>query len=53
MTKISLDLPEDAHIRLLELQLERKRNKQEPSAINKIATELLVEVLIPKSKTNK
>ncbi len=45
MVKITLEIPEESHIRLLELQLERKREKREPSAINKIAAELLVNVL--------
>lgn len=40
-----MEIPDEAHIRLLEIQLERKRNKIEPSAINKIAAEILVKAL--------
>lgn len=45
MTKIALDLPDELHIALLELQLERKKKKIEPTAINKIAVEVLTEAL--------
>lgn len=45
MVKITLEIPEEAHISLLEKQLERKKKKIEPSAINKIASEILIEAL--------
>lgn len=45
MVKISLELTDEAHIKLLELQLDRKKKKIEPSAINKIASEVLIKAL--------
>ncbi len=38
---MSIELSEETHLKLLELQLERKKKKIEPTAINKIASELL------------
>lgn len=49
MVKVTVELSDEAHIKLLELQLDRKRNKQEPSAINKIAAEILEEALNKKT----
>lgn len=43
---MALEISEEAHIRLLEIQLERKKSKKEPSAINKIAAELLEQILL-------
>jgi hypothetical protein len=41
MTKIQLDLTDEVHIHLLEIQLERKKKKKEPTALNKIAAEMI------------
>lgn len=41
MKRISLEISEDAYMKLLEMQYERKMKKIEPAAINKIATEIL------------
>ena len=41
MVKMSLELTEETHLKLLEIQLDRKRKKIEPTAINKIASELI------------
>ena len=49
MARMAIEISDEAHIRLLEIQLDRKRNKKEPSAINKIAAELLEEVLKEKA----
>lgn len=49
MVKVTVELSDEAHIRLLELQLERKRKKHEPSAINKIAAEILEKSLNKKT----
>jgi len=40
-----MDIPDEAHIKLLEMQLDRKKNKIEPTAINKIAAEILIKAL--------
>lgn len=45
MTKVAIDLPEDLHIKLLEIQLDRKKKKIEPTAISKIAVEYLEKAL--------
>lgn len=45
MVKVQMDIPEEAHLKLLELQLDRKKKKIGPTAINKIATELLIKAL--------
>ena len=50
MVKVTVELSDEAHIRLLELQLERKRSKKEPSAINKIASEILEKSLKEKAE---
>ena len=52
MIKITLELDNEAHIKLLEIQLDRKKTKTEPTAINKIAAELLGKLLKEKSPTN-
>jgi hypothetical protein len=49
MTKITVEISEEAHIGLLEIQLERKKRKEEPTAINKIASEI-IEKRIKKDK---
>lgn len=46
MARITVDVSDEAHIKLLEIQLERKKKKIEPSALNKIATELLENLLL-------
>jgi hypothetical protein len=45
MTKITIEVSEEEHIKLLELQLDRKKQKKEPSAINKIAAEIFAKAL--------
>lgn len=50
MTKITIDISDDVHIGLLTLQLERKKKKVEPTAINKIAAELLEKAYIEETK---
>ena len=40
-----MDIPDEAHLKLLELQLDRKKKKIEPTAINKIAAEILIKAL--------
>ncbi|MDB4919858.1 hypothetical protein [Mucilaginibacter sp.] len=50
MTKIALDISDDVHIGLLTIQLERKKKKVEPTAINKIAAELLEKMFKEESK---
>ncbi|WP_288637191.1 MULTISPECIES: hypothetical protein [Sphingobacterium] len=47
---MAIEISEDAYIRLLEIQLDRKKTKKEPSAINKIAAELLEEALMEKTE---
>lgn len=49
MKKLNVEITDETHIKLLEVQLERKRNKEEPTAINKIAAELLKEALNKKA----
>lgn len=51
MVKVSLDVPEEAHLKLLEMQLDRKRKKIEPTAINKIAAEVLIKALEKETPT--
>lgn len=45
MVKVQMDIPDEAHIKLLEIQLDRKKKKVEPTAINKIAREILIKAL--------
>lgn len=45
MVKVQMDIPEDAHLKLLEIQLDRKKRKIGPTAINKIAAEILIKAL--------
>jgi hypothetical protein len=45
MVKVSIELSEKAHQRILDIQLERRKAKKEPSALNKIASEIINEVL--------
>jgi hypothetical protein len=51
MVKITVTLEEAEHIKLLEIQLQRKKNKIEPSAINKIASEVLTNALKKETPT--
>lgn len=51
MVKISMEIPEEAHVRLLEIQLDRKKKKIEPTAINKIAVEVLTKALEKETPT--
>ena len=43
MVKVTIELSTEVHSRLLDIQLERKKNpeKDKPTALNKIASELL------------
>lgn len=45
MVKVQMDIPENAHLKLLEIQLDRKKRKVGPTAINKIAAEILIKAL--------
>jgi hypothetical protein len=51
MVKITMELSDEAHIKLLEIQLARKKQKIEPTAINKIAAEVLTEALKKETPT--
>lgn len=51
MVKVQMDIPDEAHIKLLEIQLKRKKEKVEPTAINKIATEILIKALEKENPT--
>ena len=51
MVKVQMDVPEDAHLKLLEIQLYRKKKKIEPTAINKIASEILIKALEKENPT--
>jgi len=53
MTKISIEVSDEDHIKLLEIQLERKKKKEEPTAINKIAAEFLSKSLNENKKVSK
>lgn len=46
-----MDVPEEAHLKLLEIQLDRKKKKIEPTAINKIAAEILIKALEKENPT--
>lgn len=52
MVKVQMDIPEEAHLTLLEMQLDRKKKKIEPTAINKIAAEILIKALVKENPTN-
>lgn len=41
MVKVTIELSEKAHERILDIQVERRKAKKEPSALNKIASEIL------------
>lgn len=41
MVKITVTLDDDDHLKLLEIQLARKKKKVGPTALNKIASEIL------------
>jgi len=51
MVKITVNIPEEAHLKLLEIQLDRKKRKIEPTAINKIAAEILIKALNEETPT--
>jgi phosphoribosylformylglycinamidine (FGAM) synthase PurS component len=51
MVKITVTLEEEEHLKLLELQLQRKKDKKEPTAINKIASEILTNALKKENPT--
>jgi len=51
MARINIELSEKARMKLLEIQLDRKKNKIEPTAINKIAAELLDKCLEKENPT--
>ena len=51
MVKMTVQLSDEDHLKLLEIQLDRKRRKIEPTAINKIAAEILTKAL-EKEKTS-
>lgn len=51
MTRISIEVSDEDHIRLLEIQLDRKKRKIEPTAINKIAAEFLSKSLEENKKS--
>lgn len=51
MVKVQMDVPEEAHLKLLEIQLDRKKRKIEPTAINKIAAEILIKALEQETPT--
>lgn len=46
-----MEISDETHIKLLEMQLERKKKKIEPSAINKIAAEVLTKALKKETPT--
>ena len=50
MVKITVDISDEAQIKLLEIQLERKKEKITPSALNKIASEMLEKKLTENKK---
>ena len=51
MVKITVTLEDDEHLKLLEIQLDRKKAKKEPTAINKIASEILAKALKKENPT--
>jgi hypothetical protein len=51
MIKVQMDVPEEAHSKLLDIQHDRKKRKIEPTAINKIAVEILVKALEKENPT--
>lgn len=51
MVKIAVTLDEKEHLKLLEIQLDRKKKKIEPTAINKIASEILTKALKKETPT--
>lgn len=46
-----MELPESAHNKLLDIQVERKKRKIEPTALNKIAAEILEKALEKENPT--
>ena len=52
MPKLNIEISEDAHIRLLEIQLDMKKGKLPNSALNQIAAEKL-EKALEKEKPSK
>lgn len=53
MIKITVTLEEDDHLKLLEIQLSRKKQKKNPTALNKIASEILAKALKKKTPTSR
>lgn len=51
MVKITVTLEDEEHLKLLEIQLNRKKQKIEPTAINKIASEILANALKKETPT--
>lgn len=45
MVKITVELNDESQNKLLEIQFKRKKSKREPTAINKIASEILTKAL--------
>ena len=45
MVKITVELSEKAYARILDIQLDRRKLKTEPTALNKIASEVLNKTL--------
>ena len=43
MVRLSIELEEETHQLLFDLQNERRKQKKEPTAINKIGSKLLIE----------
>lgn len=41
MVKITVELSDKAHEKILDIQVERRKAKKEPTALNKIASEII------------
>lgn len=52
MAKIALELDEETHQLLFDIQNDRRKKKQEPTAINKIAAEILTKAVKEYQKGN-
>jgi hypothetical protein len=51
MIKMTIELSDEEHLKLLEIQLDRKRKKIEPNALNKIASEIVSDYLKKENPT--
>ena len=51
MVKMTIELSEEEHLKLMEIQLNRKKKKVEPSALNKIASEIVSDYLKKETPT--